>query len=113
MTMSSDASSFEAELAGRAPWEADHDDVKARHGSAIWHMKDVPAHLRIPLLILHGEEDVRVPITQAIAFHRGCLKYNWPCEFVRYPREGHKFQERNHLIDMLKRVRRFVDMHLQ
>ena len=70
MTMTSDATSFEAELAGQAPWEADRNDMMTRYGSAIWHMKDVPQHMRAPVLILHGSEDVRVPTTQAIAFHR-------------------------------------------
>ena len=111
MSMTSDAPWFEAELAGRAPWETAADDTKGRQGSAIWNMKDVKT--KTPILILHGEEDKRVPLTQAVAFHRGCLRWAWPCEFVVYPREEHLFKERKHIIDMLKRVRRFYDLHLK
>ena len=109
LTMSSDAPWFEEQLAGKAPWGTSANDIKARHGSPIWHMKDV----KTPVLILHGEEDVRVPISQSVAFHRGCLHYGVPCEFVTYPREGHVIKEREHLIDMLKRIRRFCDLHLR
>ena len=109
LCMTSDAPFFEAELAGKAPWETDPDNTSARHGSAIWRMKNVKA----PILILHPEDDKRVPLTQAIAFHRGCLHYGVPCEFVVYPREGHLMKERKHMIDMLKRIRRFCDLHLR
>lgn len=108
MSMTSDAPFFETELAGGAPWDSDKDDIRPRHGSAIWDMKNV----RTPILILHGEDDVRVPLTQAIAFHRGCLHHGIPCEFVTYPREGHEQEERLHLLDQLKRVRRFCDLYL-
>ena len=113
MSMTSDFPTFEAELAGMAPWQVGRDkgkdDTSGRQGSAIWEMKgqDVP-----PVLILHGEKDERVPLTQAIAFRRGCQFYRVPFEMAVYPREGHPIRERAHLIDMLKRVRRFVDMCL-
>lgn len=109
MTMTSDESFSEAELAGKAPWECDAGNTKARHGSAIWHMENV----KTPILILHGEDDEIVPLSQAVAFHRGCLHYGVPCEFVTYPRELHVMRERKHLVDMLKRIRRFFDMHLK
>ena len=109
LCMTSDAPFFEAELAGKAPWETKSEDKRARNGSAIWHMETV----KTPILILHGEKDERVPLTQAIAFHRGCLHYDVPCEFVVYPREGHMMKERKHLIDMMKRIRRFCDLHLR
>ena len=108
MSMTSDAPWFEAECAGKAPWQTDASDTNARHGSAIWNMKNV----KTPILILHPENDERVPLTQARAFHRGCLHYGVPCEFVTYPREGHLMKERKHIIDMMKRVRRFCDLHL-
>lgn len=107
--MASDAPWYNVESIGKAPWETSADNTKARRGSPIWHMK----HIKTPILILHGEDDVRVPFSQAVAFHRGCLHHNVPCEFVAYPREGHVIKEREHLIDMLKRIRRFCDLHLR
>ena len=83
--------------------------TKARHGSPVWHMKDV----KTPVLILHGEKDEIVPITQGIAFHRGCLYYDIPCEMVVYPREPHYVMEREHRLDMLRRIRRFLAEHMK
>lgn len=111
LAITSDAPYFETALSGHMPWasESAAAAAAARHGSALWHMKDV----RTPILILHGEDDVRVPFTQAVAFHRGCLHHKIPCEMVAYPREGHMVGERAHFIDMMKRVRRFCDTHLR
>jgi dipeptidyl aminopeptidase/acylaminoacyl peptidase len=103
MSMTSDAAYFEAELAGKAPWESSSTELLGRRGSPIWHMHNV--RVKTPMLILHGEDDVRVPWTQANAFHRGCVAGGWEAEFVTYPREGH-------FLDMARRVRRFCDLHL-
>ncbi|KAL9615816.1 MAG: hypothetical protein Q9160_009238 [Pyrenula sp. 1 TL-2023] len=114
MAMSSDLPIFECELAGKAPWSSDEDSLNGRHGSAIWHMKKLATAEReqTPVLILHGERDERVPHSQAVAFHRACRQYGIPYEFVTYPREGHAIKERAHRVDMLKRVRKFVEQNL-
>lgn len=57
-----------------------------------------------PTLIVHGEEDERVPVSQGIFFHRGLRAYDVPTELVTYPREPHGIQERNHQLDLLDRV---------
>lgn len=128
MTMTSDAYWFEADLAGGAPWDVDAvsgepqeagtqlpDNTKrwvketaGRRGSAIWHMRNVDT----PVLILHGENDVRVPFSQAVAFYRACLHNNVPVKMVSYPREGHWFTERAHIIDLWKRILEFCELHL-
>lgn len=114
MAMTSDIPVFESEMAGKAPWTSDEDSLHSRSGSAIWHMRKLAAAERekTPVLILHGEKDVRVPHSQAVAFHRACRQYGIPYEFVTYPREGHVIEERAHKVDMLKRVRRFVEQNL-
>jgi dipeptidyl aminopeptidase/acylaminoacyl peptidase len=107
LTLTSDAYAFEADLAGGAPWEADY---TPRHdGSPIWNIKNVET----PILILHGEEDERVPLSQAIAFGRGCQHRKVPVEMVIYPREKHRVLERKHVIDMWERIRRFYDLYLK
>jgi len=114
MTMSSDMTFVEVALTGKAPWTVKNkNDTSGRRGSAVWEMGRTKKADRTPVLILHGEEDKRVPLSQAMAFHRGCLEVGWPCEFVTYPREPHIFEERLHFIDMMKRVRRFCDLHLR
>lgn len=114
LTMSSDMPFFKAALTGTAPWACkDKLNVEGRYGSAVWEMASTKPEDRMPVLTLHGEADERVPLSQTVAFHRGCLEMDWPCEFVVYPREPHIFEERGHHLDMLRRVRRFVDLHLR
>lgn len=136
MTMTSDAYWFEADLAGGSPWDVDEDaeaevselnaaladscldssamhkrwlrNTASRKGNALWHMRNI----KTPILILHGEDDVRVPLSQAIAFYRGCIRNNIPVKMVTYPREGHLFHERTHIIDLWKQMRQFYDLHL-
>ena len=109
--MTQEDSLWAARIAGHAPWEVDNNNTKNRENSAIWHMQDI----RTPILILHGEEDAVVPVSQARAFHQGCLHRNIQCELVIYPREGHGMFppfERAHYLDMLERMKRFFDKHL-
>ena len=61
-----------------------------------------------PMLILHGQNDQRTPVTQAKGFVRAMRQAKLPCEFVTYPREGHYFTERKHIEDLMMRVLRFV-----
>ncbi len=57
-----------------------------------------------PTLIVHGESDDRVPVTQGAEMYRALKVLDVPVEFVRYPREPHGFKERNHQIDLLTRI---------
>ena len=58
-------------------------------GSPIRYVKGVET----ALLILHGEEDERVPVSQAISFMRGLRRestYPERAQLVIYPREKHR-----------------------
>lgn len=57
-----------------------------------------------PTLIVHGESDDRVQISQGAEMYRALKTLDVPVEFVRYPREPHGFKERNHQIDLLTRI---------
>lgn len=65
-----------------------------------------------PILIIHGDADERIPLSLAIAFYRGCIHNNIPVKMVTYPREGHMYMERKHVIDMWMRMKQFYDLHL-
>jgi dipeptidyl aminopeptidase/acylaminoacyl peptidase len=109
LTMTSDMPTFESGLTGKAPWKCAKGDTSGRSGSALWEFKDAAEGSVIPrMLILHGEKDERVPIEQAVGFRRALESAELPFEMVVYPREGHVFKERKHLIDMGGRVVRFV-----
>ncbi|WP_257643984.1 S9 family peptidase [Luteimonas salinisoli] len=68
--------------------------------------------VRVPMLILHGEEDARVPLSQGEMLY-GALRFNGtPVEMVRYPREPHWFREREYQRDVLERVLGWLDRRL-
>ena len=68
--------------------------------------------IRTPVLILHGQDDTNVPIGQATFFHRALWRFGVDHEFVVYPREGHLIMERNHRLDVLRRIRDWFDRWL-
>jgi dipeptidyl aminopeptidase/acylaminoacyl peptidase len=120
LTLTSDAYWFEADMTGGSPWDVKDDkstsikdktlvrESPGRHGSAIWHMENITT----PILIVHGEDDVRVPVSQAIAFWRACVHRGLQVEMVTYPREGHLIVERKHVVDLWSRMRQFYDQQL-
>jgi dipeptidyl aminopeptidase/acylaminoacyl peptidase len=65
------------------------------------------------VLIWHGEDDTNVPLGQAIYFHRALTRFGADHEFVVYPREGHGLTERNHQLDLLRRMRAWFDRWLR
>jgi dipeptidyl aminopeptidase/acylaminoacyl peptidase len=65
-----------------------------------------------PTLIIHGEHDLCVPVNQAYAFHRALVERGVQTELAVYPREGHGFQEREHIKDMEQRLLRWLDTHV-
>src|SRR5581483_8142992 len=93
-----DGGTLEAELSGSCGWEGSgphrHDQVSP---------VSFASRIRTPVLIVHGEDDTNVPVSQAIYFHRALSWYGAEHELVIYPREGHGFAERNHQLDLLRR----------
>jgi dipeptidyl aminopeptidase/acylaminoacyl peptidase len=69
-----------------------------------------------PLLIIHSENDFRVPIVTAEQFFWLCKRYNKEVEFIRYPRDGHELSrsgEPRHIIDRINRILNWFDKHNQ
>ncbi len=58
---------------------------------------------KTPVLVLHGEADVRVPTSQGLEFYRALKLAGREAEMVTYPREPHIFGEREHQIDSVTR----------
>jgi dipeptidyl aminopeptidase/acylaminoacyl peptidase len=70
------------------------------------------ANVHTPVLILHGEADPRVPISQGEEFYNALRFLNKDVQMVRYPREQHIFHEQAHQIDSLTRILAWYDAHL-
>lgn len=61
------------------------------------------ARVRTPVLLLHGELDNDVPITESEQFYIGLRDVGIDTILVRYPREGHGLRETRHQVDALDR----------
>ena len=57
-----------------------------------------------PTLVLHGENDVRVPLGQGREFYNALQRQGVPTELVIYPRQGHGNFEPRLRLDVLRRV---------
>lgn len=64
------------------------------------------------VLILHGEQDTRVPVDLGEQMYVGLRLLNKPVTMVRYPREPHWMHEYEHHKDLLTRVLGWFDAHL-
>src|SRR5436189_775253 len=54
---------------------------------------------RAPLLILHGANDPRVPLSEAEQIAAALRSRGVECELVVYPDEGHGFAKRHNIFD--------------
>lgn len=108
MTMTSDMPTFESSLSGDRPW-----DGPGPHRAAQLSPISFAGNVETPLLILHGKNDERVPVSQAVGFARALRERGVPVEMVTYPREPHGIRERNHQRDILRRVLAWYDRWLK
>ena len=117
---SEEGSTFDVELSnGKVAWAVDPNDTTNRQGSALWEVagavrtaKEKGELVIPPMLILHGEQDVTCPFSQAEAFRRALRAHKLPCEFVGYPRQEHLMKEQKFWIDMLERIGRWCDEYI-
>ena len=65
-----------------------------------------------PTLIVHGEADPRVPVTQGMEFYLGLKAMGVDTDFVRYPRQKHAFHERAFQLDLLERMLAWFDKYM-
>jgi dipeptidyl aminopeptidase/acylaminoacyl peptidase len=66
-----------------------------------------------PTLLLHGGADDEVPIGQSYEFYYGLKTLGIETKMVVYPRENHYITEREHQVDLQKRVLDWFDLHLK
>jgi predicted esterase len=98
---------FESALCGSSGWEGPGPHPHDRLSPISYASK-----VRTPVLILHGENDTNVPVSQAEFFHRALRRFGVEHQYVVYPREGHSVRERNHQLDVLRRTRAWFDRWL-
>ena len=75
--------------------------------SPIAHVRRV----RTPTLVMHGELDLCVPLSQGQELYQALAAEGVDTELVVYPREGHGWRERAHVLDGIERMRAWLDRH--
>ena len=85
---------------------AGHQDLYTRESPITY-----AASARVPTLFLHGAEDVRVPPAQGWMMYRALRDAGVEAEMVVYPREGHGFEEPQHVLDRLRRISDWFSRH--
>ncbi|MGH9766709.1 MAG: prolyl oligopeptidase family serine peptidase [Blastocatellia bacterium] len=92
------------------PWENGGDNFDLLWDrSPLKHIKKA----KTPLLLIHGENDHDVHITQAEEMYTAMRMRGVECVFVRYPREGHGLREPRHREDSLARTLQWFDRFLK
>jgi dipeptidyl aminopeptidase/acylaminoacyl peptidase len=95
--------------------------LSAHFGGEVWEVGDLLlerspiAHVdrvTTPTLILHGENDQRVPIWQGYEFHNALKRLNIPTQMVIYPRTGHVPSEPKLLLDVMERILAWMELYL-
>lgn len=64
-----------------------------------------------PTLIMHGEDDGKIPASQARQLHHGLQALGVESELVIYPDAGHGLSEYGHQIDALERIQDWIEAH--
>jgi len=65
-----------------------------------------------PTLLLQGGADVRVPPTQSWEFYNALVALGVDTDIAVYPRQGHSFHERAHMLDLLQRLTGWFEKYL-
>jgi dipeptidyl aminopeptidase/acylaminoacyl peptidase len=82
------------------PWK---EPDRYRENSAINYVHKVET----PLLLIHGENDF-IPIQQAEEFFTGLYRQDKRVQFLRYAGEGHTITERVNVLDMWRRIDKWL-----
>ena len=81
----------------------------------LWHFSPMRHidQVNTPTLLIHGEDDNDVPITQAEEFYIGLMKQNIPTRFVRYPNEGHGVRQPQHREHYYREILNWFNIYLK
>lgn len=97
------------------------DYLPSHFGGEVWEVADLllerspiihADRVTTPTLILHGENDQRVPIWQGYEFHHALKRCGIPTRMVIYPRSGHVPSEPNLLLDIMERILAWMELYL-
>jgi dipeptidyl aminopeptidase/acylaminoacyl peptidase len=62
------------------------------------------SNMNTPTLVVHGEADPRVPVSQGLELYLGLRALGVPTDLITYPRQKHSFHEKAHQYDIIGRI---------
>lgn len=71
--------------------------------------------INTPLLIIHGDQDLRTGVTQSEMLYKSLKIQGKPVEYIRYPKEGHELTRSGNpgrMMDHLLRVLEFFERYI-
>ena len=68
--------------------------------------------IKAPLMVVHGANDPRVPVSEADQIVASLEKRGVPVKYLRYPDEGHGLSKRKNQFDCYPQVAAFLKEHL-
>jgi dipeptidyl aminopeptidase/acylaminoacyl peptidase len=76
--------------------------------SPLTHVRNV----RVPVMVLHGANDPRDPVTESDQFVRGIREIGGEVEYLRFPDEGHGIRKLGNRIIAYRRIAAFLERTL-
>ncbi|MFE4368712.1 alpha/beta fold hydrolase [Streptomyces sp. NPDC056835] len=70
------------------------------------------AKITTPMLVIHGDKDYRVPISEALALWNDLARFEVPAKFLYFPDEGHWVLKPNNIHLWYATVLRFLAHHV-
>jgi dipeptidyl aminopeptidase/acylaminoacyl peptidase len=94
---------------GGYPWEKETREVLDFNSPLTYVEK-----INTPLLIIHGDQDLRTGVIQSETLYKSLKVLNKPVEYIRYPKEGHELTRSGNpgrMMDHLLRVIEFFERY--
>jgi len=105
MYSTSDITFFGEHHFGGMPWD---EPERVLERSPIAHVRKV----QTPVMLLHGEGDLRCPVSQSEEFYLALKRLGKTAVFIRYPGEFHGFTKPSHRFDRYARMVAWFDHYL-
>jgi dipeptidyl aminopeptidase/acylaminoacyl peptidase len=94
-------------------WEQEMGDPYADPSLYIEHSPDASiAEIRTPMLVIHGEKDARVPISEGLRLWTDLMRHGVDAKFLYYPDENHWILKPQNARVWYETVLAFLDQHV-
>ncbi len=70
-------------------------------------------NVKSPILIIQGDNDERVPLSESIQMYEKLKEQNIPTQLLRFEDEGHGVIKRKNVIKQYKIIFEFLKTHLK